>query len=103
VDLSGHGHLTQPPKPYRGALQGLPLHPRCRCRLAIVTEAAHDHAPPPAVVPAAPVFITAAAIRAMPEARYQGLIAFLQAALHELSQVLARLRRGVTGEAGRIT
>ena len=22
ADLSGHGHLTQPPKPYRGALQG---------------------------------------------------------------------------------
>jgi len=49
------------------------------------------------------VFITAAAIRAMPEPRYQGLVAFLEAALHELSQVLARLRRGVAGAAGRIT
>ena len=32
VDLTGHGHLTQPPKPYRGALQGPPLHPHCRCQ-----------------------------------------------------------------------
>ena len=29
VDLSGHGHLTQPPKPYRGELQGPRLHPHC--------------------------------------------------------------------------
>jgi len=95
ADLSGHGHLTQPPKPYRGALQGPPLHPRCRCRLVIVTEAEHDRRPQPAAAPAGPAFITAAAIRAMPESRYQGLVAFLEAALYELGQVLSRLRGAV--------
>jgi len=116
ADLTGHGHLTQPPKPYRGALQGPGLHPHCggRCRLVLVTEAGpkhgDDHKTRPAETPdisrsaaSTPVFITAAAIRAMPEPRYQGLVAFLQAALFELGQVLARLRRGVTGAAGRIT
>lgn len=114
ADLSGHGHLTQPPKPYRGELQAPPLHPRCRCRLVIVTEPKHggNHETRPAETSgtsrsghsanAAPVFITAAAIRAMPESRYQGLVAFLQAALHELGQVLFRLR-GAAGPAGRIT
>jgi len=94
ADLAGHGHLTQPPKPYRGALQGPPLHPHCgqRCRLVIVTEAgaaryARDRQPPPA----APVFITAAAIRAMPEPEYRSLAAFLRAAIHELGLVLRRL------------
>ncbi len=92
VDLSGHGHLTQPPKPYRGELQGPGLHPWCggRCRLVIVREdePAPDRGPssPPAR------FITAAQIRAMPEPRYKALVAFITAAMHELAQVLARLR-----------
>ena len=116
ADLTGHGHLTQPPKPYRGALQGPGLHPHCggRCRLVIVTEAERtpkhgdDHKTRPAETSdnrrsEVSTFITAAAIRAMPEPRYRGLVAFLQAALFELGQVLARLRRGVTGAAGRIT
>lgn len=29
VDLAGHGHLTHPPHPYRGWLQGPQLHPSC--------------------------------------------------------------------------
>ena len=39
----------------------------------------------------------------MPEPKYRGLVAFLNAAVHELAQVLSRLRRGITGAAGRIT
>jgi hypothetical protein len=92
ADLSGHGHLTQPPRPYRGELQGPPLHPQCRCRLMVVTEAG----PGPAVrrEPAPPgreALFTAAQIRAMPDQRYRALIAFLRAAVHELGQVLRRL------------
>ena len=44
-------------------------------------------------------FITAAQIRAMPEPRYKALIAFLRAALHELGQVLTRLRSSLGGAA----
>jgi hypothetical protein len=91
ADLSGHGHLTQPPGPYRGELFAPPLHPRCRCKLMIVTEIPRARAAePPAPLPAAR-FISAAQIRAMPEPRYRGLVSFLRAALHELGQVLRRL------------
>lgn len=109
VDLTGHGHLTQPPKPYRGELQGPPMHPHCLCRLEIVLEkpqaAAPKHAAdqetPPAQTqetrrPGQSTFVTAAQIRAMPEPKYQSLVAFLRAALHELRQVLSRLRRGLS-------
>ena len=94
VDLTGHGHLTQPPKPYRGALQGPPLHPHCRCRITIVREGAE---PESAQEPSPLRFITAAQIRAMPEPRYKALIAFLRAAVDELGQVLARLRASLGG------
>ena len=92
ADLSGHGHLTQPPKPYRGELQGPGLHPHCggRCRLVIVRE---DEAPVTPLPAPQPRFITAAQIRAMPEPRYKALTAFLRASLHELAAVLSRLRR----------
>lgn len=87
ADLSGHGRLTQPPKPYRGELQGPPLHPNCRCRLMVVTEAGPARPEPPP----GPAMFTAAQIRAMPEAKYQGLLAFIRAAVHELGQLLRRL------------
>ena len=101
--FSGHVYNLQTPGGwYIG--NGIVVH-NCgqRCHLAIVTEAEHAREPKPAAVPAAPVFITAAAIRAMPELRYRGLVAFLEAALHELGQVLSRLRRGAAGVSGRIT
>jgi hypothetical protein len=88
VDLSGHGHLTQPPKPYRGALQGPPLHPHCRCRIVIVREGAGTIS---ATVPFQPRFIAASQIRAMPGPRYKALTVFIGAALDELSKVLHRL------------
>jgi hypothetical protein len=93
ADLTGHGRLTQPPRPYRGELQGPPLHPHCRCRLAVVTEA--SGADRDSAEPAAYRFVTAAQIRALPEEKYKGLTAFLRAAVHELAQALARLRGAV--------
>ena len=90
VDLTGHGHLTQPPKPYRGALQAPPLHPHCRCHIVIVREGAE---PESAQEPSPLRFITAAQIRAMPEPRYKALVAFIGAALGELAKVLRRLAR----------
>jgi hypothetical protein len=106
ADLTGHGHLTQPPKPYRGELQGPPLHPHCRCKIVIVREGEPKHSDDLETRPAetsgnsrsgastnsSPRFITAAQVRAMPEPRYRALVAFLRAALHELGQVLRRLR-----------
>lgn len=89
VDLTGHGHPTQPPKPYRGELQGPPLHPHCRCWIEIVLEDAPALEPAP--VQTGPGFISAAAIRALPESKYRALSAFLRAAVHELGQVLHRL------------
>jgi len=91
ADLTGHGRLTQPPRPYRGMLHGPPLHPHCRCRLMVVTSVPPE---PPGEEPARAQgagFITAAQIRSMPEAKYKGLVAFLRAALHELGQVIGAL------------
>jgi hypothetical protein len=94
ADLSGHGRLTQPPKPYRGMLSGPPLHPHCECELELVEQIETRPAETterPRSGQKRPVFISAAEIRAMPEARYKGLAAFLHAALHELGQVIRRL------------
>jgi hypothetical protein len=107
ADLTGHGRLTRPPRWYRGWLQGPPRHPRCRCRIVIITppegvasEAGGQGASPGGASPgagagaprAAPGFLAAADIRALPEARYQALMHFLGAATLELEQALARLR-----------
>lgn len=107
TDLSGHGRLTQPPRPYRGQLPGPPLHPHCghRCRIELVTVGdggpVPGAQPPPrpdvrhlSLVPRPPApgsLLTAAAVRAMPEARFRVLMAFLRAAVHELGQVTGRL------------
>jgi hypothetical protein len=85
---------TQPPRPYRGRLQGPLLHPFCRCRLEIVRagDTASEGAPES---PPAPVrFLSAADIRDMPEDEYEADRAFLRAAAYELDQVLKRLAGG---------
>lgn len=100
--LSASGHLTQPPRPYHGALQGPGLHPRCRCWLEIVPKEAPappaDVSPsgspgrrPPAPQRPGAAFISSAEIRAMPEERYRSMLAFLKAATHELGMLLRRL------------
>lgn len=96
--LSGTGWLTQPPKPYRGHLQGPPLHPWCECDLKIVsllseTEVGSAEARDGSALP----FLASSHIRAMPEARYRALTEFLRAAAHELGMVLERLRSGQLG------
>jgi hypothetical protein len=87
--------VTHPPRPYHGDLQGPGLHPFCQCWLEIVrlspADARESEENQPAL-PAAPAgFLSAAAIRDMPEARYRALLTFVGAATHELGQVLRRL------------
>jgi hypothetical protein len=86
---------THPPRLYHGLLPGPPLHPRCRCRIVLVavqeeggqvTPGGRSPAPQ-----AAGEYLAAVDIRAMPEAKYRSLMAFLRAAIHELGQVLRRL------------
>lgn len=110
VDLTGNYHLTHPPRWYRGWRLGPPRHPRCRCRIAIITsldrvpseDGGQEASPGTTAVPGAggadapvnapPGFLAAASIRALPEDRYRALAHFLEAAVHELGQVLVRLR-----------
>lgn len=111
-DLTGHGRLTRPPRLYHGVLAGPPRHPRCRCHIKILTDleqagvasgAGGQEAAPatsPVVRQATPGFLTAADIRAVPESRYQALVHFVEAAVHELGQVLGRLRRARDGGSG---
>jgi hypothetical protein len=87
---------THPPRPYHGKLQGPLLHPACRCELEIVS------APGAAEIPAGGGqgehagggFLSAEDVRDMTEDQYQGDLAFLQAAVHQLDQVLKRLAGG---------
>lgn len=83
----------RPPKLYLLVLYGPPLHPRCRCRLVVVSERPPVPSPPG---PSSPVegpgdFISSDTIRAMPEEDYSKLHHFLRSALHELGQVIQRL------------
>lgn len=93
VDLSGHGHLTHPPRPYKNRLPGPKLHPNCRCWLEIVPEPTAAVPPGGSQEPPAPLpgFLAASEIRAMPEEKYGSLLAFLRAATHELGHMLRRL------------
>jgi hypothetical protein len=87
-------HPVKPPKLWHGVLFQCPLHPHCQCRIEIVLLS--DAEPEPDVAPEAPQhpYLSSKDIAAMPEERYQGLIGFLRAALHELGQVIARLLSG---------
>jgi hypothetical protein len=108
VDLTGHGRLTHPPRLYHGILRGPPRHPHCRCRIVVTTSLpggeasseAHGSQEPPVPVTrtaAHPGFLAAADIREMPEARYQAVLHFAEAAVHEFGQLLARLREVLSG------
>lgn len=96
--------VTHPPRLYHGDLQGPLLHPFCNCRLEVTgglgsqalplggggwDEPGGQQSPAPQVP-----FLTASAVRAMPEEDYQAHLAFLRAAVHELDQVLRRLAEG---------
>jgi hypothetical protein len=85
---------TQPPRPYRGRLQGPLLHPFCHCRLEIVRVGTVAEVPAgdDPGVPAG--FLSADDIRDMPADEYEADLAFLQAAVYELDQVLKRLAGG---------
>jgi hypothetical protein len=84
---------TQPPRPYHGKLQRPLLHPFCRCWLEIVridgsTDMSPDEGEPSAS------FLSADDVRDMPDDEYEADRAFLQAAVHELDQLLKRLAEG---------
>jgi hypothetical protein len=83
---------THPPRLYHGQLQGPLLHPFCRCWLEIVRVGSANPDAGAAAEPAG--FASADDIRGMPEEAYQADLAFLQAAAHELDQVLKRLAGG---------
>jgi hypothetical protein len=85
--------LTHPPRPYHGKLQGPLLHPFCRCELEIVRTG--DNTDMPSDAGQAPAgFISADDIRDMTGDQYEADRAFLQAAVHELDQMLKRLAEG---------
>jgi hypothetical protein len=87
--------FTQPPRPYRGRLQGPLLHPFCRCRLEIVRAVGAAEVPPDSGAGRHPAgFVSAADVRALSGDDYQADLAFLRAAVHELDQVLRRLAEG---------
>lgn len=81
----------KPPKLYLGTLYGPPLHPRCRCKIVIVTGHTVAEPPAPVPVPEQGDFISSDVIKAMPEEEYSAMHHFLRSALHELGQVLYRL------------
>lgn len=85
---------THPPRPYHGRLQGPLLHPFCRCRLEIVRAGQPAEVSPGPAAAARPAFVSAAGVRGMPDDEYEADRAFLEAAVHELDQVLKRLAGG---------
>ena len=85
---------THPPRPYRGKLQGPLLHPFCRCWLEVVRAGGAEIPAGDERAAQSAGFLSAADVRAMPEDVYQADVAFLNAALDELDQVLKRLAGG---------
>jgi hypothetical protein len=82
----------QPPRLYMGTLFGPSLHPRCRCKLAIIAGTVGTPPATPAVPPQEQGdFISSDTIKAMGEDEYGKLHHFLRSALHELGLVLRRL------------
>lgn len=84
---------TQSPRPYHGRLQGPLLHPFCRCWLEIVRTDGSADVPSDRGEPSAR-FVSADDVRDMPGDEYEADLAFLQAAVHELDQMLKRLAEG---------
>jgi hypothetical protein len=106
--LEGH----QPPKVYHSLL-GPPRHPNCRCRIVLVPlpgqstgQSTGQNEPGLPVPPAQEhlfggqpesqqvivhTHVSAAAVRRLPEQRYNQLLHFVRAATHELGQILRRL------------
>jgi hypothetical protein len=85
--------LTFPPRVWLGRLLGPPRHPGpCRCRIEL-TPVLDEEAPEPLRGPEpVPHFLRASEVSEMPEAQYRGMLAFIKAAVHELGQLLRRLK-----------
>jgi hypothetical protein len=94
---------AHPPRLYYGQLQGPLLHPFCRCRLEIVRVGGTSHVPAGGTHGQAghglepEGFVTAAAIRAIPETQFKAQRAFMAAAVHELDAVLRQMSGGRLG------
>lgn len=90
ADLTGHGRLTQPPRWYRRLRLGPPRHPRCRCRLRIITDlsghqvASLSGGQDPDAAPPQTGFLAAEDVRAVDGDRYTALTALVSAAVSEL-------------------
>jgi hypothetical protein len=98
--LEGHN----PPRLYRGVLHGPPLHPNCRCHLAVtdLEPGAGPRVVSPQPGPPAGLMVSSADIAALPEDRYHALAHFLRSAIHELGQVVRRLVGISWGPEGRV-
>jgi hypothetical protein len=87
--------LMHPPSPYHGQLQGPLLHPNCECTLELVTLPSAGVAPAPIHAPDGPKFLAASDIRDMPDDQYEAMVSFMQAAAHELGQLIKRMASDV--------
>lgn len=94
--LAGHRSIHRPPRTYLDLLAP-PCHPRCRCRVVLVKPGAPEPGPagltsPPeqlvGTISVPDFFISAAAIRAMPEDRYLAISALHRAAVCRLGNAL---------------
>jgi hypothetical protein len=86
--------MTHPPRPYMGVLFGPLRHPHCECWLELFAIP-HDEPMPQKLgeVPAPEHhYMSSTVIAEMKTPQYNSLVTFMQAAVHELAQVLRRLR-----------